>query len=682
MTGCELTGDALARVRASLEQAVADADGRPLAVRLRLTGATALHGKLLARHDSFQAEVRAVALDLAVDAVWIEKIVTATRPVRDLVALSLRQDAVGSLIRSLDDLATDADMHATLQSELEDLWAKLPRELDPDEPGRRTRRDPQSRHPDRRGQGHRPVPTARPGVRPMRLLRLGLDRFGHFTDGALELGDAADFHLVCGNNEAGKTTTLRALSDLFFGIETRSPYNFKHDYADMRLAAEIEAADGRRLAFQRRKGRQNTLLDADGGTSLPEAALAAFLGPIDRDFFEGMFGLDHNRLRRGGEDILAARGDVGQSLFGAGAGVLGLSQVLADLDAEANALFTGRRVASKPFYQALDRHGDARKRLREAAVSGDDWRQTKAEADAVERRIRENRERLNHLESARAKAERIRRTLPMVRQIAELDQSLAGLADAVALAEDASDRRLTAMRRRDEALRDSERCTVVVQGLEAELAGLTVPVAILERGADIEALHEQRGAVRDQRSDLPKRDSELRQLREQALDLLRRLGSDLPIERAVEAIPPRSILADVRALITEQGKLRARADAAAEQLARCRTEAGKLELQLEAIGTPADSAVLHAAVAEAKARGTVEQSLSEGQTRLRTLKERIAAQVAGLPLWHGTLDELIQAKVPDESTVTRFEGEFAELNARIEPGSRKGRRIPRPAQSA
>ncbi len=374
------------------KQAVAEAEGRPLAVRLRLSGATPLHGKLLARHDSFQAEVRAVALDLAVDAVWIEKIVTATRPVRDLVALSLRQDAVGSLIRSLDDLATDADLHATLQSELEDLLAKLPRELDLDEPGARsgrgTRRHPQSRRPDRRGESHRPVPTARPGVRPMRLIRLGLDRFGHFTDGALELGDAADFHLVCGNNEAGKTTTLRALSDLFFGIETRSPYNFKHDYADLRLAAEIEAADGRRLAFQRRKGRQNTLLGADGSTSLPEAALAAFLGPIDRDFFEGMFGLDHNRLRRGGEDILAARGDVGQSLFGAGAGVLGLSQVLADLDAEANALFTARRVASKPFYQALDRHGDARKRLREAAVSGDEWRQTKAEADAVESRIR------------------------------------------------------------------------------------------------------------------------------------------------------------------------------------------------------------------------------------------------------------------------------------------------------
>jgi exonuclease SbcD len=135
LTGCESTSEALTRVKGALEKAVADADGRPLAVRLRLTGATALHGKLLARYDSFQAEVRAVALDLAVDAVWIEKIVTATRPVRDLIALSLRQDAVGSLLRSLDGLATEPDLHATLQSELEELVAKLPRELDADEPG-------------------------------------------------------------------------------------------------------------------------------------------------------------------------------------------------------------------------------------------------------------------------------------------------------------------------------------------------------------------------------------------------------------------------------------------------------------------------------------------------------------------------------------------------------------------
>ena len=51
----------------------------------------------------------------------------------------------------------------------------------------------------------------------MRLIRLGLDRFGHFTDGGIDLGVRPDFHIVCGSNEAGKTTTLRALGDLFLG---------------------------------------------------------------------------------------------------------------------------------------------------------------------------------------------------------------------------------------------------------------------------------------------------------------------------------------------------------------------------------------------------------------------------------------------------------------------------------
>lgn len=130
LTGCESPGEALARVRGALEAAADGCEGRPLAARLRLTGATPLHGGLLSRQDSFMAEVRAVALDLGADAVWIEKIIGATRPMRDLVTLSLRQDAVGSLLRSLDSLTADPELQETVRSELEELMGKMPRELD------------------------------------------------------------------------------------------------------------------------------------------------------------------------------------------------------------------------------------------------------------------------------------------------------------------------------------------------------------------------------------------------------------------------------------------------------------------------------------------------------------------------------------------------------------------------
>ncbi len=46
----------------------------------------------------------------------------------------------------------------------------------------------------------------------MRIKELRLDRFGHFTDARLDLSGGPNLHVVCGDNEAGKTTILRAVS--------------------------------------------------------------------------------------------------------------------------------------------------------------------------------------------------------------------------------------------------------------------------------------------------------------------------------------------------------------------------------------------------------------------------------------------------------------------------------------
>ena len=43
-----------------------------------------------------------------------------------------------------------------------------------------------------------------------------------------------------GPNEAGKTTSMAAVSDLLFGFATRTPYNFVYDYALLRVGAVLE----------------------------------------------------------------------------------------------------------------------------------------------------------------------------------------------------------------------------------------------------------------------------------------------------------------------------------------------------------------------------------------------------------------------------------------------------------
>ena len=117
----------------------------------------------------------------------------------------------------------------------------------------------------------------------VRLRRLDLIRYGHFTGRSLGLPvGEMDFHVVLGLNEAGKSTALSAIEDLLFGVLMQSPYDFLHDYSNMRIGAVLEKGK-QSLEVVRRKGSKDTLL---GGSGLPvrggESVLRPFLAGADR----------------------------------------------------------------------------------------------------------------------------------------------------------------------------------------------------------------------------------------------------------------------------------------------------------------------------------------------------------------------------------------------------------------
>ena len=67
----------------------------------------------------------------------------------------------------------------------------------------------------------------------MRLLELDLERYGPFTGKRLVFRPDAKLHIVYGPNEAGKSCSLAAVTDLFFGIETRTRFDFVHAGKDL-----------------------------------------------------------------------------------------------------------------------------------------------------------------------------------------------------------------------------------------------------------------------------------------------------------------------------------------------------------------------------------------------------------------------------------------------------------------
>jgi hypothetical protein len=124
------TDDVLDTIRAELSRLLRRADGRMLAARVLVGGASAAHDALGRKGSAFAEQVRALALDVGAGELWVEKVKLLTTPELDLGALRERDDAIGQVAGAIARLrANPAELSAFCASELADLRGKLPSEL-------------------------------------------------------------------------------------------------------------------------------------------------------------------------------------------------------------------------------------------------------------------------------------------------------------------------------------------------------------------------------------------------------------------------------------------------------------------------------------------------------------------------------------------------------------------------
>jgi uncharacterized protein YhaN len=245
----------------------------------------------------------------------------------------------------------------------------------------------------------------------MRVTGLHLHAYGRFSGYSLDFGAAPGLHLVYGNNEAGKSTTLRALSSVLFGYPHEIVDGFRHDAKDIAIGIDLLAGDGRRLSFVRKRRGKPTLATADG-VALDEATVEGFLGGVSRDVFEKVFALDHHRLREHAKALLADGGSLGFSLAEAGSGIAGLRAVLDKLEAERRELFLAG--GSKPkLNQAIVKVTELRKDARRRTVSPDNYRSHEKHIQEVEAKLQGMRDRRKAIESDIVRLRRIEKNLPL-----------------------------------------------------------------------------------------------------------------------------------------------------------------------------------------------------------------------------------------------------------------------------
>lgn len=488
----------------------------------------------------------------------------------------------------------------------------------------------------------------------MKFEQLHLKAFGAFDDRKLDFsGGNAGFHLVYGPNEAGKSTTLRAITQFLYGIETRTADDFLHPMKSLRIGATL--SNGREtLACYRRKGNKGTLLAEDEKTHLPDDALAPFLAGVDEETFKNLFGLSHAQLVRGGGALVQGEGDVGQALFSAAAGIGNLKELLARLDGQAGDLF--KPTGAKPrINAALREYRELRRAIKEAQLRPQAWEEPDQTLKAAKARRADLDAQIHGARAESARLERIQRGLPLVARRLALLAELAPHRGAVLLPEGFSERRHQCQTALFNAEANQTDAAKTLAALDEELARRSVNEAILAHDEAIESLNRRyasnQKAMRDLEGELL---PHLRVLEGEAERALHHLRPNWTLDQVEELRLAPGQQQRINALSNRGEALKTHRGNAETALKKLRREHAAAAGALNGMGPAAVPAGVERALKRAGQAAEMEEAPAEQRRRAALMAQSLDAGVARLGPWTGTGDALESLPVPSGATIERF----------------------------
>jgi len=505
----------------------------------------------------------------------------------------------------------------------------------------------------------------------MRINRLDLTRYGIFTDYSVPFGEwkeeGPDLNIIYGPNEAGKSTMLAAFLDLLFGIETRSRYGFLHPYPTMRIGGELEI-NGTSREFSRIKRTQNSLLDAED-KPIADGIILGDLGGIDRASYTTMFSLDDDTLEAGGESILASKGDLGQLLFSASAGLSDLSRKLVDLRTEADGFYKFRARGGKlsELKAKLADLKNERERIDMIAseyarlVETRDLTATQYEGAIAERGRIQSR-----LEALRRELGVLPR-LVVLRGLRERIKPLAEIPDApIGWVEDFP-----------KLQKDEIELTTRANGIESEIRNISeeldeivVDDQVLDFAERIDLLADLRARYVTADKDIPERCLEQRDADLTILGILTRMECDLDTDPGSLQLGA-STTGTLRELMEERSGIEAGTETAEEELTEARWRFVEAQTKLKEAGgeTQSENATavsqLASVLSLARADDHVTRRRLAGRSRQEQL-DTLAEYMHTLSPWTGEAKELLDLYEPDADDIDRWKSSVAEAEKRVE----------------
>jgi len=437
----------------------------------------------------------------------------------------------------------------------------------------------------------------------------------------------------------------------------------------MRIGGTLELAGGPQ-ELVRIKRPQNSLLDARD-QPIAEGVLLGELGGIDRDSYRTMFSLDDATLEAGGESILSSKGDLGQLLFSASAGLADLSKGLADIKAEAEGFYK-YRARSGELSELKARLAELKAERERVDTLASDYAQL---IEARDRAAIQYEEAIVSRGKIQARMDEIQRHLNALPRLADLR----ALRERIAPLADLPDAPRGWAEELPQLQKDEIELGIRAQGLAEEIAELSgqldaivVDETALRLADKVERLADLRARHVTAEKDIPERRLQLREAEFAISTILGR------IERTGETNPHRlvlgaSVVGALRALIETRSGIEAALKSATSELSEARRRSDDAQVRLRKAGGDSETGqgrqtrMSSLAVSVATARADDHAARRRLAERARdAARAMLADRLRELRPWNGDIDELVDLAAPAAAEIQRWTLVIDETQKRID----------------
>ena len=408
----------------------------------------------------------------------------------------------------------------------------------------------------------------------MKFERFSISKYGKYDALELPFSGKSGLTVAYGPNEAGKSTCLAAIADFLFGIPHTSTHGQVYGKDAIRLSALLRLSTGEELSLCRKSGRTKTLTNSEGRI-VDEAVLLSVLGPMTRDRFSALFGLDHKSLRTGGEQLLAAEGDIGRLIIEAGGGLRTLVSNIEHLRNEADRLFSTRRSGDRAFYQALDAFTAADKEFKAGLLTHDKYEDARITHQTAKSNLNSHRVAQRNLREKQLGLQRLLRVVPLLLELNQITEEMSGYWDLPSLREDFAACACEAWQKKLDAVESVTNAEDSKAAVEAEVGALLISDAILAAEPAIRDIATSAIHLKKQREEKPHRQRELDEQQSKLMTLRQSIGAEANADLS-PLLPPKTVLKRVQQLATEAIRDRSTLASLADQIEEDETAISRL----------------------------------------------------------------------------------------------------------